>query len=70
MNTKAKQELNVKTKEELQTLIRQAKTQLFTLRLEKSQKKLKNLILITRKRKDIARLETILNQKDSLGGNV
>lgn len=63
MKTKAKQELRAKTDKELSTLLLEMKNELFAMQLEKSQKKLKNLSAIMRRRKDIARVMTLINEQ-------
>lgn len=67
MKKKEKQELHTKTEEELLSLVRQARQELFKILLEKSQKKLKNTSVILHKKKEIARLLTILNEKELFG---
>lgn len=64
MKTKTKKELHVKTALELKTALKEAKEELFSLRLQKTQKKLKNLRSIFEKRKDIAKILTILKEKE------
>lgn len=64
MKTKTKKELHVKTASELKTALKEAKEELFSLRLQKTQKKLKNLRSIFEKRKDIAKILTILKEKE------
>lgn len=65
MKTKDKKELFAKGKEELQTLLKETRDALFSLRLEMSQNKLKNTRSIFFKRKDIARILTAIKQKSS-----
>lgn len=51
-----------KTKEELKTLLSDARKELFNLRLDNSQRKLKNTSSLTIKRKEIARILTKIRQ--------
>lgn len=64
MKIKEKKELQQKSIKELKLLLQQVKEELFRLRLEKFQKKLKNTSSIFQKRKDIARILTILKEKE------
>lgn len=64
MKIKEKKELRQKSINELRLLLQQVKEELFSLRLEKVQKKLKNTSSIFQKRKDIARILTILKEKE------
>lgn len=64
MKTKNKKEISTRTIEELKGLLREAKDLLFSLRLEKSQNKLKNTRSIFLKRKEIAQILTLIRQKD------
>lgn len=64
MKTNLKKELHQKTIEELRSLLQNIIDELFSLRLEKSQKKLKNTSLIAVKRKDLAIIQTILKEKE------
>ena len=68
MKTKEKLALHAKTLEELKTLLKEAKDALYLLKLEKSQNKLKNLRSIFWKRKEIAQVATIINEKDLPAG--
>lgn len=63
MKKQAKQEMRTKTINELSFLLKQTKEELFTLLLEKSQKKLKNTSSIPRKRKDVAVVLTLIKEK-------
>ena len=65
MKTKIKKEFNEKTKEELQKNLAELREELFSLRMQKSQKKLKNLRSIFIKRKDAARILTFIRRKES-----
>lgn len=51
-----------KTKEELKTLLSDARKELFNLRLDNLQRKLKNTSSLTTKRKEIARILTKIRQ--------
>jgi len=53
-----------KKKEELIKMVSDAKNELLTLRLDNATKKLKNTRAIFHKRKDIARVLTIMRQKE------
>lgn len=64
MKTKDKKELFTKSIDELEGLLKETRRALLTLRLEKSQNKLKNTRVIFLKRKDIARMLTALRQKE------
>ena len=64
MKTKEKLSLHAKTLQELKTLLKEAKDALFLLKLEKSQNKLKNLRSIFWRRKEIARIATIIRGKE------
>ena len=64
MKTKEKLALHAKTLQELKTLQKEARDALFLLKLEKSQNKLKNLRSIFLKRKEIARIATIIRGKE------
>ena len=64
MKTKDKLALHAKTLQELKTLQKEAKDALFLLKLEKSQNKLKNLRSIFWRRKEIARIATIIRGKE------
>ena len=64
MKTKAKKELQAKTIPELEARFLEAKNEIFQLKMEKAQKKLKNLRSIFEKKKEIARILTILGEKN------
>lgn len=68
MKTKTRKELHTKTVPELKAGLLEAKNELFSLNLEKAQKKLKNLRAIYEKRKEIARILTILKEKEPPAG--
>lgn len=64
MKIKEIKQLKDKSKEELKTLLEQIREELFNLLLSHNLKKLKNTRLIFNKRKDIARIMTILQGKE------
>ena len=64
MKTKERKELFIKSIKELGNLIIEAKDALAGLRLEKVQNKLKNTSQLTRKRKEIAQMLTVLRMKE------
>ena len=66
MKSKDIKSLHDKTKDELLQLASDIKKELFQLRLDKSQNKLKNQRSLSTKRKDIARILSVLNIKLSV----
>ncbi|MDP2649581.1 MAG: 50S ribosomal protein L29 [bacterium] len=66
MKSKVKKELHSKTIKELEAALKEAKDQLFSIKLEQASKKLKNLRSIFEKRKDIAKIMSILKEKELL----
>lgn len=64
MKSKDIKELHLKTIEELKAMLSQAKDELFLLKMQLRQNKLKNKRLIFLKRKDIAKVATILKEKE------
>lgn len=64
MKKKQKEEIKLKTVQELKNLLKDSEQLLFKLRLEKSQNKLKNLKSIFMERKKIALMLTVVNQKE------
>lgn len=64
MKTKDKKELYSKTIEELKNILKITKEEIFKLKLENFQKKLKNTSSISVKRKDLAKILTILRGKE------
>ncbi|MCD7905910.1 MAG: 50S ribosomal protein L29 [Clostridiales bacterium] len=56
-------ELNDKTVEELNTALVDAKKELFNLRFQNATNQLNNTARISRVKKDIARIQTVLTQK-------
>lgn len=65
MKTKDIKDLHTKTMEELGGMYEAARAELLELNLSKSQNKLKNLRSVFLKKKDIARVLTILKEKES-----
>lgn len=63
MKIKEIKELKNKTKEELDILLKQVKDELFNLFQEHNLRKLKNTRSIFSKRKDIARILTVISEK-------
>lgn len=63
MKTKAKKELHIKTIPELKARFSELKNEIFQLKMDKAGKKLKNLRTIFERRKEIARILTILEEK-------
>ena len=66
MKKKEKKAIQEKGLEELGVSLREARNVLFTLKIEKSQNKLKNTRSIFYKRKEIARILTAIKGKESL----
>lgn len=62
MKSKAKKELHTKTIQELEQLLKETRDELFKLKLEHARKKLKNTSLISEKRKDMAKIMTIIKE--------
>ncbi|MCC8098249.1 MAG: 50S ribosomal protein L29 [Eubacterium sp.] len=56
-------ELNDKTVDELKTALVDAKKELFNLRFQNATNQLNNTARISRVKKDIARIQTVLTQK-------
>lgn len=63
MKSKERKELQERTIEDLGVLLTQAKDELITLYLDKKRGKVKNTSSLLHKRKDLARLYTILQEK-------
>ncbi len=70
MKTKVIKQLHGKTKEELQALIQSVKEELANFRLDQKQGKLKDTSSILHKRKEIARMQTVLQEKEYANENV
>ena len=66
MKTREKKELHKKTLPELKTLLTEIKKALQSARTERAQNKLKNTRLIFLKRKELAQVLTVLNEKSVL----
>lgn len=64
MKLKDKQTLRINTLQELKNLLEKAKNELFLLKLDKVQNKLKNTSLIFLKRKEIALISTLIREKE------
>lgn len=64
MKGREKKDLLGKGKDELQKMLEAARNELFTLALSRERKKLKNVRAAFFKRKDIARISTILRGKE------
>lgn len=64
MKTKDKKDLFTKTDKELKKLLLDAKDNLFNLRIDLSQNKLKNTTSLMLKRKEIAWILTALKEKE------
>ena len=58
-------ELRTKTTEELETMLKDLKTELFTLRFQKAINQLENPHKIADVKRDIARVMTILQEKNA-----
>ena len=66
MKTKEKKELHGKKIAELRSQIKTLKEELFLMQLEYGRRKLKNTSSILHKRKDIAIVQTILQEKEGI----
>lgn len=64
MKTKDKKELSTRSIEELKTKLKEARGNLFSLRISLSQNKLKNKREVFYKRKEIALIKTIIREKE------
>lgn len=62
-------ELKEQTREELETKLLEAKKSLFNLKLQKSTGQLENPLRIRNLRKDIARIKTVLREKELKKGS-
>lgn len=65
MKIKEKKDLKTKSEKELKVMLKDLKDEIFKLKQELSLKKLKNTRQIFQKRKDIARILTILKEKEA-----
>lgn len=70
MKTKDKKELFTKNIKELTQILKETRDSIFSLRMQKVQEKLKNKKEILFKRKNIARILTIIKQKELAEGQV
>lgn len=68
MKTKEKKELLGKSVADIQKLVKEARTKIFTHRMEKEQGKLTDLRVMGKIRDDIARMLTVLQIKIKEGG--
>lgn len=66
MKKKIRDEIKIKTAQELKNLLKDSYDLLFKLRLEKNQNKLKNLRQIFFERKKLALMLTFINEKEKL----
>lgn len=66
MKTKEKKDLFTKTIPELKLLLKEAKESLFKMKMELSKKKLKDTRSIFKKRKDVAKILTVIKEKNFL----
>lgn len=66
MKTQQKKETRQKTTDELQILLKEAKDALFSLRLEKVQRKLTNTKAVIEKRHEIARIMSWISEKEGV----
>jgi len=64
MKKKELKELHQKSQQELQNLMRKAQEELTKLKMDKQAGRLKNVRLPDTKRHDLARIKTILKEKD------
>jgi ribosomal protein L29 len=64
MKNKDKADLHLKSQEELRKLLLETKQELIGLQLEQAQRKLKNTKSMALKKDDIARLQTIMREKE------
>lgn len=64
MKNSEKKSLTEKDKKELKTMLKETKGDLAKVVLDKNTGKLKNLRLLFQKRKDIARILTVIRQKE------
>lgn len=64
MKTKEKKELFSKTADELKNLLKEARNELFDLKLSLAQNKLKNVKEVFFKRKQIAMILTAIKEKE------
>lgn len=60
-------EINTKSEKELKVLLTEKRKELFNLKLDNKQNKLKNTRMIFNMRKEIARILTLIREKQLLG---
>lgn len=60
-------EINTKSEKELKVLLTEKRKELFNLKLDNKQNKLKNTRIIFNLRKEIARILTLIREKQLLG---
>jgi len=65
MKRKAIAELHQKNKEELKTMLDKANLEVVHLKMEKQSGKLKNVSSLNKKKREVARIKTILKEKES-----
>lgn len=70
MKSKAKKELHTKTMQELKQLLKETKDEIFKLKIEHARKKLKNTSLISGKRKDLAKIMTMIKEGELKNENI
>ncbi len=68
MKTKEKKELQQKTIQDLQKLLVEARSRLFSHKMEKAAGKLGDVRLLSKTRDDIAKLLTVYKMKQKEGG--
>lgn len=64
MKTKDKKELHTKTEKGLKSLLSKAQNELVKLRMDQAGRKLKDTHQVLKKRRDIARIKTIIREKE------
>lgn len=65
MKRKAITELHQKNKEELKTMLDKTNLEVVHLKMEKQSGKLKNVSSLNSKKREVARIKTILKEKES-----
>jgi len=68
MKKKDLKELRLKTRKELETLLNEAKVALVKLRMELATAKIKNTRIISRKKDEIAKILTLIGEKEEKEG--
>lgn len=68
MKSKDKKTMSDKSTNELQAQLKEARDELFSLRLDKAQNKLKNTRSLFLKRKEIAYVLTLIREKELMKG--